>query len=801
MNTAPRVDLDQVASFVAWWRSAGPWVLVAISNDRLNIVARTFDAGCLDQLREWVREQNEALGRNVYFHVNPTLQPMGKKAEKTDMAALEWLHVDVDPTPGEDLDAERRRILASLQAAQGLPKPSAIIYSGGGYQAFWRLKDALPVNGSLSACEDAERYNQQVELLLGGDRCHNIDRIMRLPGTVNWPDEKKRAKGRTPTLACCLERHDDRVYPLAQFTKAPKVQDDVPDAGGGTVATRVEVSGNVRRHVDLDELPDELNKRVKVVIVQGKDEEQRLDGQDQSRSAWLMYAVGSMVRAKVSDDTIYSIITDPDYKISASVLDKGNSAQVHRYAVRQIKRAKEDSIAPELAEFNEKYALVESIGGRMRIAKEVHNVALGRHEVEFLLVDGFKTTHANRFVLIDDGKDAKGNPRQRAIPLGKWWLEHPERRTFESVVFVPGRDIPKAMNLWRGFAYDALPGNCTLYLEHLRKVLCRGIEAHHDYLLRWMAYRVQFPHMPGQVAVVLRGKQGTGKGTFAKHFARLFGVHAKHVTNPEHITGKFNTVLHDAVFVFADECFRTDKAHVSALKALITEDTLRVEAKGVDNLESRNCTGWCMATNEDWAVVAGLDDRRFFVLDVPDDRRKDTQYFQAMDQQMKDGGYSALLHLLLTLDLAGWDVRKVPATDELRRQQQRSMPPAESFWFQCLESGQLSPLHANWTGEVITDEFADRFLDGYGRHMTPHQAKTVLGMLLGRIGAGFSKSRLRGAIREWEDARGRKHTHASPAVWRFASLQKCRDAWDREFGPHDWPPEGSEAPVDTTSPF
>lgn len=786
------LDTSAAVAFLRWHTPAGPWLLVAISDDRLNLPARTFTADEVPELEEWIREQNEVRGWNVYFSVNPTRRAMRKKPEATDIAELAWLHVDMDPQPDRPLEDEQKRIIAALARHDGLPAPSAVVFSGGGYQAFWRLRTPLPLDGTHAKAEDAKLYNLQVEYELGADRCHNVDRIMRLPGTVNHPNEKKRKRGQRPVVAVALSLTDN-VYDLSEFKKAKPLQGSAPDAGGGTIATRVTVSGE-RGKVKLESLPAELSARVKVVIARGKDEEQPLDGQDQSRSAWLLYVVGSLVRAGVPDETIYAIITDPDYLVSASVLDKGNSAQVQRYAIRQIKRAKEDKIAPELGELNSQYALVESVGGRLRVAKEIHNKALDRHEVEFLLVDGFRTMFGNRYVEVVVGQDADGEPKKKVVALGKWWLEHPERRTYSTVAFYPCKDLPGVLNLWRGFAYDAAAGDCSLYLEHLRRVVCQGKQEHYDYLIRWMANGVQNPHKPGQVAVVLRGKQGTGKGVAAKHYGRLFGTHFKHVVNPEHITGQFNTILHDAVFVFADECFRNDKAHVSTLKALVTEDTIRVEAKGVDNLESRNCARIWMNTNDDWAVNVSLDDRRFFVLDVPDERRKDTAYFGAIEEQMKSGGYSALLHYLLTLDLTDFDVRRAPRTEELKRQQQRSMAPQESYWYQCLEDGRLTPAHAGWTGEVLADEFSERFLAGYGRAMTVHQAKTALGMFFGKIGCGHVKARLRGRTVEWRDSQGRVHINTDPTVWRFNGLAQCREAWDREYGAQDWTPIDDDPP-------
>tara|TARA_R110000803_G_scaffold20201_18_gene52305 strand:- start:862 stop:3258 length:2397 start_codon:yes stop_codon:yes gene_type:complete len=778
-------DVNQSVSFLAWYRAEGPWVLTAIAPDKRMLETVTFKVGEEKQLEAWLAKSNTDKKWNIYFSVNPTLCAVSKKAEKKDIASLSWLHTDIDPEPGRDLTEQRHEILADLQGERGgLPEPTCIIFSGGGYQAFWRLKEPLPLTPENT--EDAERYNQQIDLLLGADACHNVDRIMRLPGTINWPNAKKRERGQTPVLAEAVTQTDN-VYPLTAFTKAPSRQDNVTQSAGGSEATKVEVSGNIRRVTDLDELPKELPARCKVMIVQGLDPDAPLLG-DNSRSAWLFCVVCSLVRASVDDDTIYAIITDPDYGISESVLDKGSAQQIHRYAIRQIRKAKEDKIAPELAELNETYAIVEDVGGKFRVVKECFRPSLNRHEVTFLQVEGFKNTYCNRIMPVIVGQDANGNDKVKGVPLGKWWLEHEERRTYSDVIFFPGREFKGSMNLWRGFGYNAIPGDCSLYLEHLRKVLCNGVQEHYDYLVNWMANAVQKPHLAGQVAVVLKGLQGTGKGTVAKHFGKLWGVHFKHVTNPDHVTGKFNSVLHDAVFVFADECFRTSKTHVSALKALITEDTIRVEPKGVDSIETRNCMHMMMATNEDFAVHAGLDDRRFFVLELGKEHKRDSKYFAAIQKQMDDGGYEALLHHLLNVDLAPFEVRTVPRTTELQVQQQLSMNDIELFWFSCLEDGMLMPAHGSWHGTVVTDELATSFLH---RNATDDRGLASVKMRLGRLFKkmcpGYTRFQKSGRSLVWEDANGRSHTQTDPWYWELGPLEDCRAKWVKEYGPQDWP--------------
>ena len=271
------------------------------------------------------------------------------------------------------------------------------------------------------------------------------------------------------------------------------------------------------------------------------------------------------------------------------------------------------------------------------------------------------------------------------------WLGHPRRRQYiRGVCFDPtvkgSRD--GVLNLWEGFAVEPKPGDWSLLREHVRVVICGTDPVRFDYLMGWMARMVQRPAEQGEVAVVLKGGEGTGKGTLAKALLRLTGHHGLAINNSRHLVGNFNGHLRDAVFLFADEAlFAGDRAHVGVLKSLITEPYLTVEAKFQNAVQQPNFLHVMMASNEEWVVPAAMDARRFFVLEVSEARKSDHPYFAAIWAQMEAGGYEAMLHELLSLDLATFNVRAVPTTEGLQRQRKLSLGTTEAWWLDCLERG------------------------------------------------------------------------------------------------------------------
>src|SRR5262249_42394103 len=144
--------------------------------------------------------------------------------------------------PDLDLAAEQAKILDTLKAFE--PPPSVIIFSGGGHQGFWRLDTPISVKDAAHI-EKLEAYNIGLEQTLGGDHCHNIDRIMRPPGTINLPNEKKRSAGRVPALAELI-LFKDRVYTLDDFKPAKG-----PGANAGKNRTETK-AGKSKSKTDTD---------------------------------------------------------------------------------------------------------------------------------------------------------------------------------------------------------------------------------------------------------------------------------------------------------------------------------------------------------------------------------------------------------------------------------------------------------------------------------------------------------------------------------------------------------------------
>lgn len=327
---APKPDPDAAVAFLEALRPGGPWNVTAIVPDG-PISSATFTDH--DEARAWIARHADRA--NLHFVPNPAPAPSGKggRVRKDDVPTIEYLHGDYDVdkiAKGQDLDGlslpQRKAAVEDDMAFSGLT-PAMLIDSGGGLQGLWKLAEPLPATPeNIEWAEGANRW--LAGKFAGGEpECANIDHLLRLPGTLNFPNEKKRKRGRTLVATRLVsstgELHDRAAF--GQVAAPSKLAADI-DLGVPELVT------------DLDALAAEygLPERLVTIIRDGRLPEPKHG--DDSRSAWLFDATCGLARHGVPGEVIAGVLLNSEWGISASIYDHPGR-QPEEQAVREAARA------------------------------------------------------------------------------------------------------------------------------------------------------------------------------------------------------------------------------------------------------------------------------------------------------------------------------------------------------------------------------------------------------------------------------------------------------------------------------
>lgn len=435
-------------------------------------------------------------------------------------------------------------------------------------------------------------------------------------------------------------------------------------------------------------------------------------------------------------------------------------------------KAKKPKVDRMTERLNERHAVVRH-GGKTWIADFTGD------QIELGLVEGIHALYANDLV------PTGGNGAM--IPVSKHWMTSPGRRTYHGIVFDPSGNAPKnALNLYTGLAAQPDPhGSCKRIVAHIRDVIAAGNEAHFRYVIGWLADLVQNPGQKPGVALVLRGGKGVGKDTLpAEIMGRIIGrKHVAHITRADDLTGRFNAPFATALLVHVEEAFWSgDVSKKGTLQALITARTQPIERKGIDRVEVDSFLRVLMTTNDEWAVPASEDERRYAVFDVSDAHQRDSGWFGPLYEEIEGGGPAAFLHYLLSVDLSGFDVRDVPQTEALRDQKIASLRGVPRWWFEVLNSGEVAEFgdFGDWSGPITVKKEAVRASYEARERQNRFGSDPVNPSV-------FTKNLKRLLGDELAEKRPRVDGTPGARVFVFSALAECRAKFERWLGaPVQW---------------
>jgi len=413
------------------------------------------------------------------------------------------------------------------------------------------------------------------------------------------------------------------------------------------------------------------------------------------------------------DDLIRLLLTAPG---TLSYLQKHKDPEA--FARQEVERVqefvgrKQEESDSALEALNEEYAVVDDCGA-VHVVANREDFALKRTRLVRYSMQGFRDLLRHKSVVV-------GEEKPKLVPLAEAWLSWPQRKQYKGIVLDPDCTDPGYYNLWRGWAVEPAPGDWELLKNHVAQVICNNDSRLMDYLLKWMALLVQQPGVLPGVALVLRGAEGVGKSFFGQMLLRLAGSHGLQVSNAKHVTGHFNSHLQNTVVLLIDDAsIALDATSEGVLKALITDPVCVIEAKGRDSYQHQNLLHIVITSNLDRVVPAGLEARRYCVLQVSNTHRNDFEYFEQLQQALDTPEcLSAMLYELMHVETSLSAVRTVPNTKALTEQKLQSLDSLHGWYVNLLSSGCNSVWEeSGWLGSVPTAEVYNSYL----QHMQKHE--------------------------------------------------------------------------------
>lgn len=564
--------------------------------------------------------RNEA-GFGVYFSINAVRPGLTTKATKRDIVAVRYAHVDIDPPKAGTWD--KPGVLAALMA-QG---PSVVIDSGNGLQGLWALTPGATV-------DQVETINKGLIQRFNADKgTWNVDRVFRMPGTINWPNALKIAAGREPVLATLLHQSNvqyDAASLLAHFPYVPPVKERGSD--------------------EIDLIDFEIIDLPARASTTTQDLVHRPLGQD--RSVDVSRAVTAMARDGFTDAEIMGVILNPALAISGHCLDQHDP---ERAARRKCSLAAAHRFDPEAAfpddlpDFETLSASVPAMLAEPPAMTKARVSGYGlRKSAAFLGIadqmDHFKgctyivqsdrvlmpngmeisqsrfdVVRGGHLFAMDDINDKTEKSAWTAFLKNSAYMPptadavcfRPELAPFEMVE----DGTWTLVNTYQPITTPRKEGDPEPFLRHLRTLF--PVERDRLILLSYMASLVQNPGVKFQWWPVIQGAKGNGKTLLLNVMSFCIGEQYSHLPNTSKMTRNginFNGWLKGKLFLGMDEIYSAHRRDfLEEFKPYVTNRRLTIEAKGVDEYTGDNRANGMMLTNHKDGVPIDKDERRYAV--------------------------------------------------------------------------------------------------------------------------------------------------------------------------------------------
>ena len=281
-----------------------------------------------------------------------------------------------------------------------------------------------------------------------------------------------------------------------------------------------------------------------------------------------------------------------------------------------------------------------------------------------------------------------------------------------------------------------------VFIDFIHDVIANGRDNVASYLNAWFQSILKNPTYKTGVAIILKGKQGTGKNTFTDALCALLGDYAMpNVSNIDNLTGRFNSSIINKKIIVVNELKSAENHAIGTadtLKTLITDYYMNLEQKCVDvKTNVVQVANFIINTNNIKPLTISEDDRRMCVLTPNPKYANDKAYFlnlrktmfvkpNANDSAYRDDFMQALISYYWYTDfgIIPEELTNIPQTDERRDLIDISRPFTFNF---------IAKYFDDFTSKkgIVVDVAYQEYLRyfnerGYGKKLNSSEFHTIL---------------------------------------------------------------------------
>tara|TARA_R110000868_G_scaffold21827_1_gene90417 strand:- start:498 stop:3209 length:2712 start_codon:yes stop_codon:yes gene_type:complete len=286
----------------------------------------------------------------------------------------------------------------------------------------------------------------------------------------------------------------------------------------------------------------------------------------------------------------------------------------------------------------------------------------------------------------------------------KRWLRDSSVRCYNFLDFMPTNDInvadqenKKIFNLFSGYnpqiksEYNKENKDKILKpFMDLGRELCGGKQKDFEYFIKFIAHIIQFPAEKIPIAIIFKGKQGTGKTMLLNAIGSLIGQkHYISSSNAKDFFGDYAEGFYHKLIVNMNECEGKNTFDFEGkIKSFISEDRITINPKNVRPSEINNFARTIITTNKANPIPIDVKtgDRRFVVFQTTDfflDKKYGTIFWKGLLAHFKRPEFIACLYDYLNgLDISKVDWKNERPITEAYKQMCKLYVPIEALFFE-----------------------------------------------------------------------------------------------------------------------